>query len=563
MKILLSLAAMAAMTAAAQAADLPVTAPPVPWTWNGIYLGAHIGAGRGRSDFNDGSGPVIYGNDVHTPAALGGGQIGANWQAPGSAVVFGAEAELSAIGADGTNTCFASSGYYSSSNCRVRQMALGTATGRIGLATGVDGRTLVFGKAGGAWLNEKLDIASFRDATTMRSDRFGWIVGAGIEHAIAPAWSLKLEYDYADFGAVHMATPASASLIPAVPFPIGVPTAGGGAAVSQTMQTVKLGLNLKLDGDAGARWGDQSATPLGLPATAMPALLPPGTEAEIGGRVWYSAGRFQKDLGSARNPALQDVLVSRLTYDSDAISGEVFGRVDTASNVVIKGFVGGGNLARGKMNDEDWIIDSGDTPYSNTLSDPVTGSIGYLTADIGYDMIRGRAGKFAAFIGYNYLRDDKTAKGCIQLAHPDGACAGGLPGTVSVISENDQWHSLRIGINGVVALTDRLQLTADAAYLPYVNFHGVDNHMLRSDEQTTLSQESGTGQGVQLEAVLSYRITSQLSVGAGGRYWAMWATKPDALTDAFGIGCPCQALPVRTERFGGFLQASYAFDSFR
>jgi len=37
----------------------------------------------------------------------------------------------------------------------------------------------------------------------------GWTAGAGVERALAPAWSLRLEYDYAKFGDVGMATPAS------------------------------------------------------------------------------------------------------------------------------------------------------------------------------------------------------------------------------------------------------------------------------------------------------------------------------------------------------------------
>jgi outer membrane protease len=216
------------------------------------------------------------------------------------------------------------------------------------------------------------------------------------------------------------------------------------------------------------------------------------------------------------------------------------------------------------MVDEDWLLSEGGAPYSNTLSDPVKGSVAYVTADVGYDIIRDRAGKLAAFIGYNYLRDDKTAMGCIQLANPAGGCsASPFPNTMAVISELDQWHSLRIGVNGVIALTDQLQLTADAAYLPYANFRGVDNHMRRVGEQSTLSPEAGIGQGVQLEAVLAYKITPSFSVGAGGRYWAMWATGPDAHTLYFGEPCPCNALPVRSERFGGFLQASYTFDSAR
>lgn len=550
--------------AIADAADLPQHRP-VPrevWNWSGFYVGGHIGAGWSQSDFDNGK-SALYGNDVRTAAVSGGMQAGYNWQAVGSPWVAGVEGELSMLGADGSNTCFATSGDFISANCRVRHSAAGSLAGRIGYAAGAGGRTLLYAKGGGAWLQEKIDIANIPyDPTSRRSDRFGWTVGAGIEHAVAPAWSVKLEYDYADFGAMQVDTPASGYLAPTRPFPTAVTLPAGAASVSQTMQTVKLGVNLKLGADAGARWGTVPASPLGLPVKS--ASLPVGTEIEVGGRVWYSSGRFQKDLGYAGTPMLQDVLISRLTYETQTASGELFGRIDTDSDVVIKGFVGGGGISHGKMHDEDWLIVGGLVPYSNTLSDPVTGSIAYATGDIGYDMIRDRAGKLGAFIGYNYVRDDKIAKGCVQQGSNDLApCADPISDTTAVISERNEWQSLRVGINGIVALTDRLQLQADAAYLPFVHVRGEDNHLLRSDFGSTISPEYGTGQGVQLEAVLSYRITPSFSVGAGGRYWAMWATGTDAATDAFSRGGPLQALPVRIERFGGFLQASYAFDGWR
>jgi hypothetical protein len=65
---------------------------------------------------------------------------------------------------------------------------------------------------------------------------------------------------------------------------------------------------------------------------------------------------------------------------------------------------------------------------------------------------------------------------------------------------------------------------------------------------------------MQLEAILSYAFANGFSVGAGGRYWAMWAN--NAQTNAFTDGIP-QALPVRTERYGAFVQAAYKFDGLR
>jgi len=64
-----------------------------------------------------------------------------------------------------------------------------------------------------------------------------------------------------------------------------------------------------------------------------------------------------------------------------------------------------------------------------------------------------------------------------------------------------------------------------------------------------------------LEAILSYAFANGFSVGAGGRYWAMWANT--AQNNGFSEGCPCQTLPVRTERYGAFVQAAYKFDGLK
>jgi hypothetical protein len=92
-----------------------------------------------------------------------------------------------------------------------------------------------------------------------------------------------------------------------------------------------------------------------------------------------------------------------------------------------------------------------------------------------------------------------------------------------------------------------LTLTGDAAYLPAVSFAGVDNHVLRTHVTDTVSREKGFGHGVQLEALLAYAFNQSSSVGAGGRYWAMWVND-GALTNIFGTSRPCQTLPSSNER---------------
>jgi opacity protein-like surface antigen/outer membrane protease len=549
-------------TGFANAADMPsvVVAPRVLWTWTGLYIGGHIGAGFGTSQFSDPAGPAIYGGNVRTPAALGGAQIGYNWQVPNSHWVLGAETDATALSSDGTATCLASSGLFFSANCHVHQNAMGSLTGRAGFATGAQGRTLVYAKGGAAWLQEQIDLTSNDidplTTTNFNGLRWGWTVGAGVERALTPAWSLRLEYDYANFGGVNAATPASLLLTP--PPATFLQTAGSTSSVSQNVQTVKLGLNLKLGEDFHAQW-EPPASDYHLRGTSGAYI--PETEIEVGGRTWYSSGRFQKDLGATPFQAQQDLLVSRLTYDTTSASGEVFGRIDTSSNLFLKGFVGGGSHISGKLHDEDWgLFNPGVptyVPYSNTLSNPVNGDLGYATLDFGYSLFRGPSAKVGGFVGYNYFRENKSAYGCAQIANANSDCVPTIPNTTLGITENDTWNSFRVGMNGEVKLMDRLTLTADAAYLPYVAFHGIDDHLLRAITFT----ETGSGQGVQLEAILAYSLNNAFSVGAGGRYWAMWAT--DATTSILGTPCPCQTLPARTERYGAFVQASYKLDGWK
>jgi opacity protein-like surface antigen len=546
--------------ATANAADPPMPilrerAPVALWTWSGLYAGTHLGAGFGLTRFKHEPAASIYGDTVRSPMAIGGAQIGYNWQVPGTGFVLGVEADASMLGSDGTNTCLASSGAFLSANCHVRQAFTGSLAARAGFAADPDGRTLLFVKSGVATLHQMIDVTTngaWPPATAHTSStRIGWTAGAGVERALTPVWSLKFEYDYMAFSTERVSTPASyLQTVPGSSEYFSVPA--GTVDARQGVHAVKLGVNLRLGEDAHAKWPLRGALREASPA-----------EIEVGTRVWYSFGRHQKDLGGSTLQAAQNYLVSRLTYDSSSYSGEAFARVDTDNGFFVKGFVGAGRSVNGKMHDEDWLIADGTIPYSNTLSSLVKETLAYATVDVGYALFKGASAKVGGFIGYNYLRDNNSAFGCTQIvATPDSVCSTPIPNTTVAITQNNEWHSFRVGLNGVVSLGYGLTLTGDAAYLPAVSFSGVDNHVLRTDVADTVSKEKGFGQGVQLEALLAYAFNQSFSVGAGGRYWAMWVND-GALTNIFGTPCPCQTLPSRTERYGGFLQASYKFNALR
>jgi len=544
----------------AVAADLPAKANAVsaPFDWSGFYLGGHLGGGFGRTSIDGPFGASMYGDSIRMPSAFAGVQAGYNWQISPNLVV-GVEADVSAMDADGTNTCLAPSGALTSFNCRARYDAFGSVTGRVGLTGGVDGRSLVYVKGGAAWLTSRFDAAlnAYPEIApaTLHDTRWGWTAGVGFEQALTPAWSLRFEYIHARFdGGSVMSPGASLQTDPLSLNYLDVP--GGRTGINNSLNLMRIGLNYRFGADARAAWSEPRL------AVKAPAMAP-GWQVEVGGRYWYSSGRFQKDLGFTTNPAQQNVLISRLTYDTTGHSGEVFGRLDSPSRVFVKGFAGGGTLGGGKMHDEDWLAHDPkeNIPYSNTLSGYVPGRIGYATLDVGYDVLHTDRYKLGGFVGYHYNRDEKMARGCIQLAHPAGPCSGSDTVALSgdIISEDNTMHAVRLGVAGQVMLAPNLKLGAEAAYLPYVRLTGLDGHLLRTEEANIWSPEFAKGRGVQLEAILSYALTPNFDIGVGGRYWAAWATE-DAYSNTFSSPCPCQTLPTRMERYGMFVQASYKFD---
>lgn len=52
------------------------------------------------------------------------------------------------------------------------------------------------------------------NTTSASPTMWGWTVGAGVEQAVSPAWSVKLEYGYLDFGSASLSTPATFSTTP-------------------------------------------------------------------------------------------------------------------------------------------------------------------------------------------------------------------------------------------------------------------------------------------------------------------------------------------------------------
>jgi outer membrane immunogenic protein len=194
----------------ASAADLgqspapPIYLSPATFTWAGPYLGVTAGYANGFHSFDDLAGAFLgypgLANDQSRGFA-GGGTLGINWQA--GTLVYGLETDIdwlsnksSYVDPNGGINNF----YPSETN---RLDFLGTVRGRLGLA--VD-RTLLYVTAGLAYgeVTNTVQYNSFNFPTSNtpyfhdNSTRFGWVVGAGLEHAWTPNWTIKGEALYAE-----------------------------------------------------------------------------------------------------------------------------------------------------------------------------------------------------------------------------------------------------------------------------------------------------------------------------------------------------------------------------
>ncbi len=185
-KLLLAVVAAVTLGTGAKAADLgsprmPIAAAVVAqaFPWSGFYLGAHVGYGFGNSRFVNG---IAFPTSVNGP--LVGGQIGFSYQI--NQIVLGAEADLAFAAITGRASNVPAISH--------RTSMLGSLRVRGGFA--VD-RALFYVAGGmgfqGASTNQNPGPAE-------RYNRTGWTVGAGIEYAMTPNWTVKAEYSYYNFG---------------------------------------------------------------------------------------------------------------------------------------------------------------------------------------------------------------------------------------------------------------------------------------------------------------------------------------------------------------------------
>jgi outer membrane immunogenic protein len=160
-----------------------------PAVWTGFYLGANGGYGwsaySGKYSYPAGDTYDAF-TGIHADGGFGGGQIGYNWQLA-SPFILGFETDIQggAINGSGTDSSY---------TFKTGLDWFGTVRGRFGYAFD---HALVYFTGGYAYGGLQSKISEW---ATFNSTVSGYVLGGGGEYKFNPAWSVKVEYQYLDFG---------------------------------------------------------------------------------------------------------------------------------------------------------------------------------------------------------------------------------------------------------------------------------------------------------------------------------------------------------------------------
>jgi outer membrane immunogenic protein len=219
----LASAAMLLSPLAAHSADFAAKAPPPPpvFSWTGFYVGANVGGAWSNNRWTD-TVLLTNFNNGNNGVFIGGGQIGGNYQV--GQFVIGGEWDFDWAGNNNNN--INNNGVFIPGVGNIvlinNNRWITTVAARFGWA--ID-QLLLYGKAGGGWVGS--NSFSVTNTTTglsftcgtlgltnCNNSTGGWLVGAGLEYAFAPNWTVKAEYDYLGLGNRTIFIPAGAAFAP-------------------------------------------------------------------------------------------------------------------------------------------------------------------------------------------------------------------------------------------------------------------------------------------------------------------------------------------------------------
>ncbi len=236
-KLMLTGALLLAITGLAQAADMPLKAPPMPapvYSWSGWYVGVNGGGAWSSSEQETFSGtgglaPVFFAfNEFPTSLSasshggVGGLQTGYNWQVSSWWLVgFETDIQLSNYAGTAIATPNPTPPFFPFTTQVSQQSTwFGTLRGRLGfLATP---NILLYGTGGLAYGQTETSFSTIPVGFNLgtcpinftcavgrsTSNQTGWAAGGGFEWMFAPKWTLRAEYLFVDLGSQSVTVPS-------------------------------------------------------------------------------------------------------------------------------------------------------------------------------------------------------------------------------------------------------------------------------------------------------------------------------------------------------------------
>ena len=285
-------AALVGIAAQAEAADLPMKAPPSPvaaaYSWTGFYIGGHVGYGFedptvafapndanvvlaiaciAGSGFTCPPGPAAFNRN----GIFGGLQTGYNWQFNRS-WLLGVETDFdwSNLKGQGTNPTFAFAGgggglqvanfvagekveWFGTLRARIGWLPVdslliygtgGLAYGRIDRNVALNAASTALARSGFGYLCEfPLPLVVVNNCFSGSSSQtlVGWTVGGGLEYAVMKNVSVKAEYLYVDLGRGNPVTVVAQNGFGATP------SSFSATYSDVAFHTVRVGLNFRLN----------------------------------------------------------------------------------------------------------------------------------------------------------------------------------------------------------------------------------------------------------------------------------------------------------------------------
>jgi outer membrane immunogenic protein len=210
-KLLIGAVGAVSLIGAVHAADMPARTPaykappPAVFNWTGFYVGGTVGYGFGENrHLNETTG--IGSQDFDVDGFVAGATLGYNWQARGSRWVWGVEFDVSYSDINGVLPV--APGFGCAGGCTTELKWFGTFRGRLGYAFD---RSMIYATGGLAFGEVEGSIIGVIPPGSETA--FGWTVGAGLEFALAPRWSMKAEYLYVSLNEAQYAVFAGTNVV--------------------------------------------------------------------------------------------------------------------------------------------------------------------------------------------------------------------------------------------------------------------------------------------------------------------------------------------------------------